>query len=100
MVSPLSGIQQIQYQSVGRPPHRSIRGGQSAAQDSGGQPEPLGPGQAGGGGVVLVIVCLLDEVEPIRFAGAAATVPMLTEPAPAQRQTFDLLGASIPLTLK
>ena len=36
----------------------------------------------------------------VRFAGASATVPMLTEPAPAQRQAFDLIGAPIPLTLK
>ncbi len=36
----------------------------------------------------------------VRFAGAATTVPMLTEPAPAQRQAFDLLGTPIPLTLK
>ena len=36
----------------------------------------------------------------VRFAGASATVPMLAEPTPAQRQAFDLLGAPIPLTLK
>jgi len=36
----------------------------------------------------------------VRFAGAAATVPMLTEPTSAQRQAFDLIGAPIPLTLK
>lgn len=36
----------------------------------------------------------------VRFAGASATVPMLTEPAPAQRQAFDLIGTPIPLTLK
>ncbi len=36
----------------------------------------------------------------VRFAGATTTVPMLTEPAPAQRQAFDLLGTPIPLTLK
>jgi hypothetical protein len=36
----------------------------------------------------------------VRFAGANTTVPMLAEPAPAQRQAFELLGAPIPLTLK
>jgi hypothetical protein len=36
----------------------------------------------------------------VRFAGAAATVPMLAEPTSAQRQAFDLIGAPIPLTLK
>ena len=36
----------------------------------------------------------------VRFAGAATTVPMLTDPAPAQRQTFELFGTPIPLTLK
>jgi hypothetical protein len=36
----------------------------------------------------------------VRFAGTRSTLPMLTEPAPAQRQAFDLIGAPIPLTLK
>jgi len=36
----------------------------------------------------------------VRFAGAAATVPMLTEPTPAQRQAYELIGTPIPLTLK
>jgi hypothetical protein len=36
----------------------------------------------------------------VRFAGAAADVPMLTEPASAQREAFDLIGTPIPLTLK
>ena len=36
----------------------------------------------------------------VRFVGANTTVPMLAEPAPAQRQAFELLGAPIPLTLK
>jgi hypothetical protein len=36
----------------------------------------------------------------VRFAGAATTVPMLTEPTPAQRQAFELIGTPIPLTLK
>jgi hypothetical protein len=36
----------------------------------------------------------------VRFAGTAATVPMLAEPTSAQRQAFDLIGAPIPLTLK
>ena len=36
----------------------------------------------------------------VRFAGAAATVPMLAEPTSAQREAFDLIGAPIPLTLK
>jgi hypothetical protein len=33
------------------------------------------------------------------FTGATATVPMLAEPASAQREAFDLIGALIPLTL-
>jgi len=36
----------------------------------------------------------------VRFAGTTTTVPMLTEPASAQREAFDLIGAPIPLTLK
>jgi hypothetical protein len=36
----------------------------------------------------------------VRFAGATADVPMLTEPTSAQRQAFDLVGVPIPLTLK
>ncbi len=36
----------------------------------------------------------------VRFAGATATVPMLAEPTPAQRQAFDLLGTPIPIALK
>jgi hypothetical protein len=35
----------------------------------------------------------------VRFAGTTATVPMLAEPTPAQRQAFQLLGVPIPLTL-
>jgi Transposase DDE domain len=36
----------------------------------------------------------------IRFAGANTEVPMLAEPTPTQREAFDLIGASIPLTLR
>jgi hypothetical protein len=36
----------------------------------------------------------------VRFAGATATVPMLTEPTSTQRETFSLIGVPIPLTLK
>jgi hypothetical protein len=36
----------------------------------------------------------------VRFAGAPAAVPMLTEPTTTQRDAFDLLGVPIPLTLK
>jgi hypothetical protein len=36
----------------------------------------------------------------VRFAGAPATVPMLTEPTTAQRDAFELLGVPIPLILK
>ncbi len=36
----------------------------------------------------------------VRFAGAPATVPMLTEPTSEQREAFTLIGAPIPLTLK
>jgi hypothetical protein len=35
----------------------------------------------------------------VRFAGANATVPMLTEPTSTQREAFDLVGTPIPLTL-
>jgi hypothetical protein len=35
----------------------------------------------------------------VRFAGATADVPMLTEPTSEQRQAFDLIGVPIPLTL-
>jgi hypothetical protein len=35
----------------------------------------------------------------VRFAGATAHVPMLTEPTSTQRQAFDLIGVPIPLTL-
>ena len=36
----------------------------------------------------------------VRFTGATADVPMLTEPTSTQRQAFDLIGVPIPLTLK
>jgi hypothetical protein len=36
----------------------------------------------------------------VRFAGTTTTVPMLTEPTSEQREAFQLIGASIPLTLK
>jgi hypothetical protein len=36
----------------------------------------------------------------LRFAGAPAAVPVLTEPTSEQRQAFDLIGAPIPLTLR
>jgi hypothetical protein len=36
----------------------------------------------------------------VRFAGAQATVPRLTEPTGTQREAFHLLGTPIPLTLK
>ena len=36
----------------------------------------------------------------VRFTGATADVPMLTEPTSAQREAFDLIGAPIPLALK
>ena len=36
----------------------------------------------------------------VRFAGARATVPMLTEPTSIQRHAFDLIGTAIPLSLK
>ena len=36
----------------------------------------------------------------VRFAGAPAAVPVLTEPTSEQRQAFDLIGVPIPLALK
>jgi hypothetical protein len=36
----------------------------------------------------------------VRFTGAQATVPMLTEPTSTQREAFHLLGTPIPLTSK
>jgi hypothetical protein len=36
----------------------------------------------------------------VRFAGATAAVPMLTEPTSIQREAFSLIGAPIPLLLK
>jgi hypothetical protein len=36
----------------------------------------------------------------VRFAGAAATVPMLAAPTSTQREAFHLIGVPIPLTLK
>jgi Transposase DDE domain len=35
----------------------------------------------------------------VRFPHTQATMPMLTEPTPAQREAFHLIGANIPLTL-
>jgi hypothetical protein len=47
---------------------------------------------------------LLDHLatltrDQVRFAGATASVPMLTEPTSTQRQAFELIGTAIPLTL-
>jgi hypothetical protein len=36
----------------------------------------------------------------VRFAGATTTVPVLADPASAQREAFQLIGATIPLSLK
>jgi hypothetical protein len=36
----------------------------------------------------------------LRFAGTPATVPVLAEPTSEQRQAFDLIGQTIPLTLR
>jgi hypothetical protein len=36
----------------------------------------------------------------VRFTGTQVTVPMLTEPTNVQREAFNLIGVSIPLTLK
>ncbi len=36
----------------------------------------------------------------VRFAGAPASVPVLTEPTSEQRQAFDLIGVPVPLALK
>ncbi len=36
----------------------------------------------------------------VRFAGTNTEIPMLAETTPHQRHAFDLIGASIPLTLK
>ena len=36
----------------------------------------------------------------LRFAGTNAAVPILTEPASRQQEAFDLIGATIPLTLR
>src|ERR1700678_1298073 len=36
----------------------------------------------------------------VRYTGTQVTIAMLTEPTPAQRQAFELIGAPIPLTLK
>jgi transposase len=36
----------------------------------------------------------------LRFAGAPAAVPVLTDPTSRQKEAFDLIGAAIPLTLK
>jgi len=38
--------------------------------------------------------------DQVRSVGALATVPMLTEPASAQRDAFDFLGIPDPPTLK
>jgi hypothetical protein len=35
----------------------------------------------------------------VQFPATQATVPMLTQPTPDQREAFTLIGASIPLTL-
>ena len=36
----------------------------------------------------------------VRYTGTQVTIPMLAEPTSTQRQAFELLGATIPLTLK
>ena len=36
----------------------------------------------------------------VRYTGTQITIAMLTDPTPAQRQAFELIGAPIPLTLK
>ena len=36
----------------------------------------------------------------VRFAGTPVTIPILAEPTSTQRQAFELIGVSIPLSLK
>jgi hypothetical protein len=36
----------------------------------------------------------------VRFAGTETTVPMLTEATEIQREAFDLIDATIPLSLR
>jgi DDE family transposase len=36
----------------------------------------------------------------VRFAGTSVTIPILAEPTSTQRQAFELIGVSIPLSLK
>jgi hypothetical protein len=36
----------------------------------------------------------------LRFAGAPAAVPVLTQPTSRQKEAFDLIAAAIPLTLR
>jgi hypothetical protein len=36
----------------------------------------------------------------VRFAGTPVAIPMLAEPTSAQREAFELIGVSIPLSLK
>jgi len=60
---------------------------------------------ARGGYFLVSFRSLLDHLatltrNQVRFTGARATVPMLTEPTSAQREAFSLLGTVIPLSLK
>ncbi len=76
------------------PARRSAR----AQAKASGQHDPAGQPYHSFRGLIGHLATLTRN--QVRFTGAQATVPMLTEPTSAQREAFDLIGTAIPLSLK
>ena len=76
------------------PPRRSP----AAQAKASGQHDPAGRPYRSFRGLLEHLATLSRN--QVRFAGARADVPMLTEPTSTQREAFDLIGIPIPLTLK
>ena len=78
-----------------RRPRPALRGAQAKAS---GQHDPAGQPYRSFRGLLEHLATLTRN--QVRYTGTRVAVPMLTEPTSAQRQAFELLGATIPLTLK
>jgi hypothetical protein len=76
------------------PARRSAR----AQAKASGQHDPAGRPYRSFGGLLAHLATLTRN--QVRFTGTQVTVDMLTEPTNVQREAFDLIGVSIPLTLK
>jgi len=81
-----------------RQPRRPARRSAAAQAKASHQHDPAGRPYRSFRGLLEHLATLTRN--QVRFAGATADVPMLTEPTSAQRAAFDLIGVPILLTVK